>query len=175
MATERDKAYAMAIAAVARAEGELAKVQDELFSLSRTLGGSEELLSTLSDAQVPVARRQQIVEDLLAGKVSKSTAATVSMVVAAGRARDLTGIADELVALGAAEGGRDVAVVRSAIDLTDDQKARLASALQQAVGRPVDVRVVIDPSVLGGLVAQVGDTVIDGSVRRRLDLLKQAI
>lgn len=175
MATERDKAYAMAIAAVARAEGELAKVQDELFSLSRTLGGSEELLSTLTDTQVPVARRQQIVEDLLAGKVSKSTAATVSMVVAAGRARDLTGIADELVALGAAEGGRDVAVVRSAIDLTDDQKARLASALQQAVGKPVDVRVVIDPSVLGGLVAQVGDTVIDGSVRRRLDLLKQAI
>jgi len=99
----------------------------------------------------------------------------VSMVVAAGRARDLTGIADELVALGAAEGGRDVAVVRSAIDLTDDQKTRLAAALQQAVGTPVDVRVVIDPSVLGGLVAQVGDTVIDGSVRRRLDLLKQAI
>jgi F-type H+-transporting ATPase subunit delta len=175
MGTERDKAYAAAIAAVARAEGELGKVQDELFSLSRTLGGSEELLTTLTDAQVPVARRQQIVEDLLAGKVSKSTAATVSMVVAAGRARDLTGIADELVALGAAEGGRDVAVVRSAIDLTDDQKTRLAAALQQAVGTPVDVRVVIDPSVLGGLVAQVGDTVIDGSVRRRLDLLKQAI
>ncbi len=175
MGTERDKAYAMAIVAVGRAEGELDKVQDELFSLSRTLGGSEELLSTLTDAQVPVARRQQIVEDLLAGKVSKSTIATVSMVVAAGRARDLTGIADELVALGAAEGGRDVAVVRSAIDLTDDQKARLATALQQAVGRPVDIRVVIDPSVLGGLVAQVGDTVIDGSVRRRLDLLKQAI
>jgi F-type H+-transporting ATPase subunit delta len=175
MGTERDKAYAAAIAAVAQAEGELGKVQDELFSLSRTLGGSEELLTTLTDAQVPVARRQQIVEDLLAGKVSKSTAATVSMVVAAGRARDLTGIADELVALGAAEGGRDVAVVRSAIDLTDDQKTRLAAALQRAVGTPVDVRVVIDPSVLGGLVAQVGDTVIDGSVRRRLDLLKQAI
>ena len=62
-----------------------------------------------------------------------------------------------------------------AIDLSDDQKTRLAAALQTAVGKPVDVRVVIDPSVLGGLVAQVGDTVIDGSVRRRLDLLKQAI
>jgi F-type H+-transporting ATPase subunit delta len=175
MGTERDKAYAAAIAAVARAEGELGKVQDELFSLSRTLGGSEELLTTLTDAQVPVARRQQIVEDLLQGKVSTSTVATVSMVVAAGRARDIAGIADELVALGAAEGGRDVAVVRSAIDLTDDQKTRLAAALQTAIGKPVDIRVVIDPSVLGGLVAQVGDTVIDGSVRRRLDLLKQAI
>lgn len=175
MASERDKAYAAAIAAVARAEGELGTVQDELFSLARTLGGSDELLSTLTDLQVPVARRQQVVEDLLSGKVSKTTLAVVSMVVAAGRARDLTGIADELVALGAAAGGKEVAVVRSAIDLTDDQKTRLAAALQTAVGKPVEVRVVIDPSVLGGLVAQVGDTVIDGTVRRRLDLLKQAI
>ena len=44
-----------------------------------------------------------------------------------------------------------------------------------SLGTPVDVRVVVDPSVLGGLVTQVGDTVIDGSVRRRLDQLKQAI
>ena len=65
MGTERDKAYAMAIAAVGRAEGELDKVQDELFSLSRTLGGSEELLATLTDAHVPVARRQQIIEDYI--------------------------------------------------------------------------------------------------------------
>jgi F-type H+-transporting ATPase subunit delta len=175
MASERDKAYAAAIAAVARAEGELGAVQDELFSLARTLGGSEELLSTLTDPQLPASRRQQIVEDLLAGRVSKATLAVVSMVVAAGRARDLQGIADELVALGAAEGGRQVAVVRSAIDLTDDQKTRLAGALQVSLGTPVDVRVVIDPTVLGGLVAQVGDTVIDGTVRRRLDQLKQAI
>lgn len=175
MASERDKAYAAAIAAVARAEGELGAVQDELFSLARTLGGSEELLSTLTDPQVPVARRQQVVEDLLQGRVSKTTLATVSMVVGAGRARDLPGIAEALVALGAAEGGKQVAVVRSAVELTDDQKTRLAAALQGAVGKPVDVRVVVDPSVLGGLVAQVGDTVIDGTVRRRLDQLKQAI
>lgn len=175
MSTERAKAYASAIAAVAGAEGELATVQDELFQLARTLGGSDELQATLTDATVPVARRQQIVEDLLSGKASKTTVAVVSMVVATGRARDLTAVADELVALSALEGGKEVAVVRSAIELSDDQKGRLAAALQQAVGKPVDVRVVIDPNVLGGLVATVGDTVIDGSVRRRLDLLKQAI
>lgn len=175
MSTERDKAYASAIAAVASAEGEFGPVQDELFNLARTLGGSQELQSTLSDAQIPAERRQQIVEDLLEGRVSKTTRAVVSMVVAAGRARDLEAIADALVAIGAAEGGKEVAVVRAAIDLTDDQKTRLATALQAAVGKPVDVRVVIDPSVLGGIIAQVGDTVIDGTVRRRLDLLKQAI
>lgn len=173
--SERDKAYATAVAAVARAEGELSAVQDELYTLARLVSTSDELQTLLTDPLVPVERRQQVIEELLAGKVARSTLAVASMIVAAGRARDLPGIADALVALGAAESGKEVAVVRSAIDLNDDQKTRLAAALQRAVGKQVEIRVVIDPSVLGGLVAQVGDTVIDGSIRRRLDQLKQAI
>jgi F-type H+-transporting ATPase subunit delta len=73
-----------------------------------------------------------------------------------------------------AEANKEVAEVRSAIDLNDDQRKRLAEALGQATGKQVEVKVVVDPSVLGGIVAQVGDTVIDGSVRGRLDQLKNA-
>ena len=68
-----------------------------------------------------------------------------------------------------------MAEVRSAIALTDDQKSRLAEALGKATGKQVEVKVIIDPSIQGGLVAQVGDTVIDGSVRRRLEQLKNAL
>ena len=175
MASDRDTAYARALLSVAAAEGDLSVVQDEIFSLARLLTENDQLASTLSDTQVPVARRAQVVEDLLGGRVSSTTVALVSMIVLNGRARDLPAIADELVALGATEGGKQVAIVRSAVELTGDQKQRLAAALQTSVGSPVEVRVVIDPSILGGLVAQVGDTVIDGSVRRRLDQLKQAI
>ena len=175
MASNRDTAYAQALLSVAAAEGDLAVVQDEVFSLSRTITENDELASTLSDTQVPADRRAQIIEDLLGGRASSTTVALLSMIVINGRVRDLPAIADELAALGAAETGKQVAVVRSAVELTEDQRSRLATALQSSIGQPVEVRVVIDPSVLGGLIAQVGDTVIDGSVRRRLDQLKQAI
>ena len=65
--------------------------------------------------------------------------------------------------------------MRSAIPLTDDQKARLAEALGRATGKEIEVKVIVDPSIKGGLVAQVGDTVIDGSVRRRLEQLRNSI
>jgi F-type H+-transporting ATPase subunit delta len=175
MASNRDTAYAKALLSVAAAEGDLSVVQDEVFTLARTIAGNDELSATLSDTQVPAARRAQIIEDLLGGRASSTTVALLSMIVINGRVRDLPAIAEELATLGAAETGKQVAVVRSAVELTEDQKSRLATALQSSVGQPVEVRVVIDPSVLGGLVAQVGDTVIDGSVRRRLDQLKQAI
>lgn len=175
MADDRTPAYAEALFAVARAEGTLGEVEDELFRFSQTLQGNDELRNALTDANIPAARRQQIVEDLLGGKASPTTVALVSMVVGTGRARQLPSIIERLVEMSAAEANKEVAEVRTAVPLTDDQRDRLAKALEDATGKQVEVKVVVDPSVLGGIVAQVGDTVIDGSVRRRLDQLKNAL
>jgi F-type H+-transporting ATPase subunit delta len=175
MADDRSLAYAEALFAVARAEGTLGEVEDELFRFSQTLQGNDELRDALTDARIPAARRQQIVEDLLGGKASSTTVALVSMVVGTGRARDLPTIIRRLVEMSAAEANKEVAEVRTAVPLTDDQRDRLAKALEDATGKQVEIKVVVDPSVLGGIVAQVGDTVIDGSVRRRLDQLKNAL
>jgi F-type H+-transporting ATPase subunit delta len=174
MADDRTLAYAEALFAVARAEGTLGEVEDELFRFSQTLQGSDELRDALTDPGIPASRRQQITEDLLGGRASPTTVALVSMVVGTGRARELPTIIRQLVEMSAAEANKEVAEVRSAVALTDDQRKRLADALGEATGKQVEVKVVIDPSVLGGVVAQVGDTVIDGSVRTRLDKLKNA-
>jgi F-type H+-transporting ATPase subunit delta len=170
----RTLAYAEALFGVARSEGNLGEVEDELFRFARTLESSDELRTTLTDAALPVSRRQQIVEDLLGGRANPVTTSLLSMVVGTGRSRDLPAIVDELVRISAAEGNKEVAEVRSAVALTDDQRTRLAAALGKATGKQVEVKVILDPSVLGGVVAQVGDTVIDGSVRSRLDQLKTA-
>lgn len=174
MADDRSIAYASALFRVADAEGSMAEVEDELFRFARLLEGNDELRTTLTDAAIPASRRQQIVEDLLGGQANPITVSLVSMVVGVGRARDLPAIIDELVRLSAAEANKAVAEVRTAIELTPDQRQRLAEALGSATGRAVEVKVIVDPSVIGGVVAQVGDTVIDGSVRSRLEQLKSA-
>jgi len=75
----------------------------------------------------------------------------------------------------AGERGAAYAEVRSAVPLSDDQKSRLAAALSESVGRQVAVRVTIDPTVMGGLVTQIDDTVIDGSLRRRLNQMRETL
>jgi F-type H+-transporting ATPase subunit delta len=175
MTDERTDGYARALLDVARSEGALGEVEDELFRVARLVEANDELRSSLTDAQIPVSRRQQIVEDLLGGQANPVTTALVSMLVGTGRARDLAKIIDELVRLSAAGANKEVAEVRSAVELSDDQKQRLVAALQQATGKQVELKVIIDPSVLGGLVAPVGDTVIDGSVKTQLQQLQSAI
>ncbi len=171
---ERVAGYAEAMVAVARAEGNLAEVEDELFRFARALESHDDLRSALTDAHIPADRRQQIVEDLLGGRATPTTTALVSMAVAAGRAGDLPAICDLVVERSARERNRAVAEVRSAIELTDDQQRRLADALCEATGKEVEVKVIVDPGILGGVVAQIGDTVIDGSVRHRLNQLRES-
>jgi F-type H+-transporting ATPase subunit delta len=173
--SDRVDGYADALFSIAKAEGNLDEVEDELFRFARSLEGSDALRTALTDELVPVEKRQAIVDDLLGAKASPTTSQLVGLVVGSGRGRDLPAIVDKLVARAAAEKDKAVAEVRSAVALTEDQKTRLAAALANATGKQVEVKVVVDPSVLGGLVATVGDTVIDGTVRTRLDQLKSLL
>jgi F-type H+-transporting ATPase subunit delta len=173
--SERVQAYAAALLEVAQAEGQLEKVSDELFRFARALEDSEELRQTLTDEALPPEKRQAIVEDILGRRASPVTASLVSFVVGVGRARDLVAIIDRLVDRAAAEAKREVAEVRSSMPLDDEQQKRLAEALSKNLGKQIEVKVVVDPSVLGGVVARVGDTVLDGTVRHRIDELKERL
>jgi len=172
--SDRTKLYADAFLSVLAAEGAVNEVQDELFRFARVVDGNDELRRALTDPHLPADRRQQIVEDLLGGKANPTTVALVSMVVVTGRVRELSEIVDRLLQLTAAAGNKLVAEVRSAVPLSDDQRQRLATSLRQAAGSDIDVVVIVDPSVMGGIVAQIGDTVIDGSVKSRLSKLRES-
>jgi len=172
MTDSRIDGYARALFEIARAEGSLDEVEDELFRFARSFENSDALRSALTDDMIPAAKRQAIVEDLLGGKATSTTTQLISMVVGAGRGRELPAIIDQLVARASSAKNLELAEVRSAVPLTDDQLTRLAAALANATGKQVNLKVVVDPSVLGGLMATVGDTVIDGTVRTRLEQLK---
>lgn len=174
MSDAQISAYAEAAYGIARSEGNSAEVEDELFRLARVLETNDELRSTLTDPHLPVERRAQIVEDLLDTRATATTVSFVSMLVAAGRITDLPAIADELVRRSARAAGQTVAEVRSAVPLTDTQIEQLAAALTTRTQVDVTVRNIVDPTVMGGIVTQIGDSVIDGSVRTRLNQLREA-
>jgi F-type H+-transporting ATPase subunit delta len=169
------EAYARALFEIAQAEGSLERVEDELFRVARAFESNDQLRSTLTDSTLPADRRQQVVEQLLGGKASATTVQLVSMLVTGGQVKEMPAIIDSLVKRASSEKAQEVAEVRSAIPLSDDQQKRLAAALSKATGKALNLKVVVDPSVLGGLVAVVGDEVIDDTVRTRLDQLKTRI
>lgn len=175
MSDARIQGYARALFEIARAEGSLDEVEDELFRFARSYESSDELRNSLTDEQIPAEKRQAIVEDLLGGKATATTTQLIGMVVGSGRARDLPAIVDQLVHRASKAKQLDVAQVRTAVALTADQEARLKAALENATGKSLNLKATVDPSVVGGVVAVVGDDVIDDSVRTRIDQLKSRL
>lgn len=173
--SDRINGYADAMLAIARAEGDVKGISDELFAVGRAVDTNDELRNVISDGQLPAERRIQIMDDLLEGKARAATKGLVAMVVGAGRGADLGKIASALAERAATSAGKQVATVRSAVALSGDQQSRLATALAAKLGTEVDIKVIQDPSVVGGLITTVGDTVIDGSVRTRLNRLRESL
>ena len=167
--------YAAALFEVARAEDALDRVGDELFRFSRTVESNPDLRSALTDPGTGDDSKSALLRELLGDKAHPVTVRLLDLVVEGGHVRELTRIVDEFVAKASAAGQASVAEVRVATPISEDQRWRLAEALSQAKGRPVDVKVIVDPSVLGGVVTTIGNEVIDGSVRRRLEQLRASL
>jgi F-type H+-transporting ATPase subunit delta len=172
---DRIDVYADALLQIAKSEGNLTDVEDDLFRFARVFESNENLRLALTDPGIPAERRMAVVEELMGGTALSQSAALVSFVVGIGRASELPAIVGKFVEAAAQEREHEVAEVRSAVELTAEQQTRLAAALSQATGKQIEVKVVIDPRVLGGVVTTVGDTVIDGSVRSKLEQLRERI
>jgi F-type H+-transporting ATPase subunit delta len=175
MSADRVAGYADALLSVARVEGNLEATGSQLREFARAVQGNDELRSALANHLLPAATRSQIVDDLLGGKASDTVRALIGMIVVGGRGSELGDIVDTFGQNAASANGKRVAVVRSAVALTDDQKVRLAQALNVSTGGPVELENIVDPDVIGGAVTTIGDTIIDGSLRTKLNQMHDAL
>ena len=164
--------YAEVIATLARAEGALDTVENELLTVSRVIDDNAELRDRLTDTSAPLGQRLSFVESDALTAAHPATRTALATVIAAGKAADLRAIATAVAERAAAERERELAEVYVAYELDDERRRELKQALEQATGKQLEMKVFVDEDVVGGVRAKIGDTVIDGSVARRLDELR---
>jgi F-type H+-transporting ATPase subunit delta len=157
---------AMVIAA--QAENGLDDLEDGLFRFGRVVAAEPDLRAALASTSLPGDRKQDLLDALLAGKVTPLTLRLVSQMVNHPRGRTLTAGLDLCASIAARRREQLIAVVRSAVELSAAQRRRLAGALAASYGHPVHLNVVIDPAVVGGISVQIGDELIDGTAASRL-------
>jgi F-type H+-transporting ATPase subunit delta len=162
------RGYALALLSIAEAEGPVDRVQDELYAFAKAAERHPELRDALTDASLPAENRRAVVEELLGKRAHDVTLRLATFLVEAGQARRIGQIAEEVARMAAERSDRTLAEARTAVPLSDEQRSRLQRALADATGRQIELKVVIDPTVVGGVVARVGDEVFDGSVASRL-------
>jgi F-type H+-transporting ATPase subunit delta len=151
----------------------LDEVEDELFRFGRILDREPELAGLLADTSRPLDGRTALLDRVLGGKVTSTTATLLNQAVALPRGRHLDVIAEELAELAAARRELSVARVVTPVRLTPEQEQRLTTSLSRLYGRPMSLQVELDEALLGGLVVRVGGEVIDGSVAGRIEAARR--
>ena len=166
---------AMAAFTGAEKAGELDQVEGELFFLGTVVEQQPQVRSALTNPGLPVENKRALVADLLGGRAGRRTAALADLLVELYEGHDLDTVAKQWAEAAAARRNRLVAEVRSAVELDDQRRARLAEALTRVLGKPVVLQVTIDEAILGSVVVRVGDELFDGSIRSRLEQAREAL
>ncbi|GAA1177552.1 F0F1 ATP synthase subunit delta [Ornithinimicrobium humiphilum] len=148
--------------------GRLGQVEDELFRFGRIVEATPDLQAALSNRRADAGSKATLVDRLLSVKTAPETVRLAKMAVASTRGRRFDHALKAYLEQAAARQDQVTATVVSAVPLTPEQHDRLARTLSAQYGRQVHTNVVIDEDVVGGIRVEIGDEVIDGTVRHRL-------
>lgn len=163
-----------AVLAVAQRGGRLDEVEDQLFKVGRAVAANADLRVALSERRVPVAGRQELIDQLLTGRVEPQTRALARRaVVARERTFDLT--LEGYLNIAAELRNRGIATVEVARPLSEEQTTRIRAALSRSIGREITLNVVVNPAVIGGVRVSMGDEVIEGTVAGRLSDVRRKL
>jgi len=165
----------------ARAIFELAQEKDEIEAWSKRLAAVQEVLTeerarrVLSNPTIPPAQRLQVVDGLASRALGKEGVNLAKLLVASRRVAAIDGIVEEFGRLADQAAGRVRATATTAIELSPGGTRRISKELTERLGREVVLEVRVDPAIMGGMVLQFGDRVIDASVAGRLQQLRRRL
>ncbi len=166
--------YAEAAFEVAERDGTVETWRTELVALAGVLA-DDRLARSLGSAAVALEQRSALIAEALGGRVSGPVLNLVQLLLRRGRIDQLPNVAAAFRRLDDARRGITIATATSAAPLGQDEVRALTARLEQMTGGPVELELTVDPSVLGGLIVRVGDRLIDGSVRGRLERLRDQL
>lgn len=173
MASARAKRYAKAVFELAQEEGKVEEWTSRLEGV-RTLLTDPQASDVLFNPVIPSVRRVEVIDDLVGG-LGKEAANLAKMMVATGRPELIGGIVEEYTALADEAAGRVRATATTAVALEENDQQRLSKQLSESLGKEVRLELRVDRSIIGGMVLQIGDHLIDASVATRLQQLRRRL
>jgi F-type H+-transporting ATPase subunit delta len=166
--------YARALFQAAQDAGRVDAVAGELAAIAAAMDEVPELRAFLRNPQIDPAGKASVLEQLTA-EADELVRNFVRLVAEKGRAGELPEISAELDALVAQAQNRLAVELTTSYELSDDEAASIVQTIEKASGRTIEATRSVDPSLIGGLILQIGSHRADGSVRGRLERLRHQL
>lgn len=168
--------YASALADVVVKSGETETVKRELQAWDEIFKSNSELENVFASPAIAHPDKEKVLDSLIAkANPSKTTANFLRLLLRNGRLTDLGEIATRFAVVLEERSGTVLAQITSARELSDPHKNELRSNLERFTGKQVKLNFDINNDIIGGVIARVGSTVYDGSVKTQLENLREEL
>ena len=165
------KRYAQAAFEIAQEKNELEKWQSDLGKIAKLVQDTE-FITLVENPKLPFEFKAKFLEEKL-GKINPLTLNLAYLLTSKGRLKSAGQIAEEYEALLDDYRGIRHAEITTAIPIDDTDKKNLSQRLEEMVGKKVSVSLKVDPNIIGGIIARIDGSLVDGSVRSKLEALKK--
>jgi F-type H+-transporting ATPase subunit delta len=164
--------YARALFDTAQRSGTVEQVQDDLKAVDEVLRSAPRLQRALRAPVIQASRKNELLEHAFGARIGPLTLRFLKLAVQRRREDILSDVYLEFQRLANQARGIQPVDVVAAVPLTDAERDQLAASLHQRTGKQIVLQVSIDPSLVGGMILRMGDTILDGSIRTRLEQLR---
>lgn len=167
--------YAQAFFDVAQDNNQIMDIENELRGFMQALNESDELQRVLSNPQVSVDLKKTIIREVFEGQISRSTLNFLCVILDRRREVFLESIVERYIALANETRNIIEAEAISAVELPVVHKVNFMQVLSRMTGKEIRIDYQVDPEIIGGVVVRLGGRIIDGSIRRQLERLRDSI
>jgi F-type H+-transporting ATPase subunit delta len=167
------KRYAQAVFEIALESNKLKEWQSNLGKVAQ-LTLDTEFAALAENPKIPFEVKEKLVREIL-GKINPMALNLVYLLIAKGKLKDAGQLADEYERLLNDHYGIKSAEVTTAIALDNTEREKLSHHLEAIVGKKVNVKIQVNPNIIGGFIARIDDSLIDGSIRNKLEMLKKSL
>lgn len=164
--------YAHALFQLAQENETIDLVEKDMKTVAKTVLENEQLAQILSHRLIPVEDKKNITEKIFSQAISTATLNFLMLTVDKQRETYWPEMAEEFAKMAAQARNLSTAQVTAAVAMSREDILDLEKKLSKVTGRNIKAEVTIDSTIMGGLVVQIGDQVMDGSVKKRLELLQ---
>jgi F-type H+-transporting ATPase subunit delta len=167
------KRYAQAVFEIALESNKLKEWQSNLRKIAK-IAQNTEFTNLIENPKLAFELKAKLAQEIL-GKINPMALNLVYLLIAKGKLKNAGQLAEEYERLLNDHYGIKSAEVTTAIALDDAEKERLSHHLEAIIGKKVRIKIQVDPDILGGFIARIDDSLIDGSIRNKLEMLKKSL
>ena len=164
--------YAKSLLELAIEKNALEEIYKDMQLFSKTCQSNYDFLLMLKNPIINHNKKKAILYKVFDGKVNESTLAIFDVITRKNRESVLPAIAEEFINLYRQYNGIDKVVVTSSVPLTSELREKLIKSVKERTGKKVDLTEKVDPNLIGGFVLQIGDRMMDNSIKSKLKALE---